>query len=171
MEHMFVCNAWKKWRKKSSSLMTAFIASMACASPTFGQATNALDQEIEINAAVSFGLSYFGNTSLLQYVEPTTTKAKFQNSSTVVLSPNTTNNPINLATLFPSLNTALVYGIKDMSQPGQQVNVGMAAGGSRFNMAPGGFFLVRVSGSSPTIYADNPSLTKFAIVQVFSLGN
>ena len=133
--------------------------------------TNTTAQQVEINAQVNWGLSEFANSLLLNYQEPNTTTALFNSSITVVVPAATNNYQVNLATTFPFLNDAIVYGIKDMSNPGQQVDIGLASSGQRFSMAPGGFFVIRVDGSAPTLYIDNPSVSDAAILQVFTMGN
>lgn len=133
--------------------------------------TNATPEQITINTQINFGLTDFANTLLLNYQEPNTTTCLFQLSQNFIAVANTVNQVIDLATMFSSINTAVLYGIVDISNPGQQVNIGMASSGSRFNMNPGGFFLVRANGSSPTLFVDNPSSSVNAILQVFCLAN
>ena len=135
-------------------------------------ATNANTQNITIDAQVGMGLQNMPASRLLYYEEPSTTTAKFADTSTIVIPPNTVDQVLNLATLFPGINTALVFVIADItSSPGVPINFGMAAGGARFNMAAMGFFVVRVNGSAPTLYLDNPSLTQNGILQVSVLAN
>ena len=134
-------------------------------------ATNTTPQQVEINAQVNWGLSEFTSSLLLNYQEPNTTTALFSATITVVVPINTTNNAYNLATLFPADNSPLLFGLADLSQPGQQLNWGLASSDGRFQMAPGGFALMRVNGGAPTIYVDNPSTTQPAVLQIFSLSN
>lgn len=150
-----------------SALFTSLLALAATATPV----SNLTTQQIEINAQVNFGLSDFTNSLLLNYQEPNSTTASTSNSATVTVTANTTDNQVNLSTLFPitATNNAICYGVVDISNPGQQVNIGLAAGGSRFNMAPSGFMLIRVTGSKPTLYIDNPSATVTAVLKVFCL--
>lgn len=151
-------------------LLAAAVAMFLTVLPAVAQ-TNATDQQVEINGQVSFGLSYFGNTNLLNYAEPGTTTAKFQGSAVVMVPPSTTDQAVSLSSLFANISTPICIGLKDISNPGQQCNWGMAAAGTRFNMAAGGFSLMRVNGSRPTLYLDNPSSTSYCIVQVFCMGN
>ena len=114
--------------------------------------TNAAANQIEINAQVSYGLGWQANTNLLNYIEPGTTTALFANSTTVFIPPNTIDQQINLATLFPNINTAVLWGVADISNPGQPFSLGMAAGGARYAIAAGGFQINRVAGSAPVLY-------------------
>ena len=119
----------------------------------------------------AYGLGYQSNSVLMNYCEPGTTQSLFGNSNTVFVPANTTGQAINLATMFPNINSALLWGIQDISNPGQLVSIGMAANGSRYTLAPGGFQVTRVSGSAPTLYVDNPSTNNYAILKVFCLAN
>lgn len=139
--------------------------------PALADVTNASSQQIEINAQTQFGLSYSGNTSLMNYVEPGTTTSRFGLSTTVFVAPSTTDQQINLATLFPFINSAQLWGMQDISNPGQQLNWGLASGGQRFQMNPGGFFECRVTGSAPILYIDNPSSSSYVILKVFCIAN
>lgn len=132
--------------------------------------TNATPQNVTINAQVLWGLSNLNASQLLSYTEPTTTTALFSLTTTFFAAATTNNQTVNLATLFPNINSAILYGIADISNPGVSVSIGLASGGTRFTMAAGGFFLVRVSGSSPTVYIDNAGSTT-AVLQIFCLAN
>ena len=61
--------------------------------------------------------------------------------------------------------------MQDISDPGQAVSFGMAAAGTRFDMAASGFMMVRVAGSRPTLYVDNASSSHYAILQVSCMGD
>jgi hypothetical protein len=137
-------------------------------------ATNATPVQFELNAQVNYGLSYLGNATVFTYAEPNQSTALFSTSQTVLIPANSTNNTVNLATLFPNVNNPLVFVLTDISNPGQEMNIGMASGGSRFDMNPNGFFMFRVSqstGSCPTLYIDNPSSNMSAFLQVTCLAN
>lgn len=134
-------------------------------------ATNAASEQIEINAQVNFGLSLTVSDLLLDYEEPNSTTALFRGASTVVVPQNTSNQQIVLSTLFPGFNSYICFGIQDISNPGQAINFGLTSGGARIPMAAGGFSLQRVSGSVPTIFVDNTSVTTPAILRVFAIGN
>jgi len=133
--------------------------------------SNAAPQQVQINSQICFGLSQNNNTVLQNYIEPNTTTALFQATLVVVVTANTTNNTYNLATLFPVANTPILWGMEDISSPGQQVNWGLASGGQRFNMAPNGYFVCRVAGGAPTLYIDNPSMSVNALIQLFVISN
>jgi hypothetical protein len=133
--------------------------------------TNATSQQVQINSQIIFGLAQNNNTVLLNYIEPDTTMALFSGSLVVVVPPNTNNNTYNLTTLFPVANTPILWGMVDISNPGQQVNWGLASSGARFDMNPNGFFVCRVNGSAPTLYIDNPSASVDALIQLFVLSN
>lgn len=150
--------------------MVCAIALAMFSLPCFAQ-TNAAEQNVCIQAQVAFGLGLFSNQSLLNYSEPSTTTAKFSNSTTVAVPPSTSNQQINLSTLFPNIATPILFGMSDISDPGQAVDWGLASGGTRFPMAAGGFMITRVSGTGPVVYVDNDSTTEYALLQVFCLGN
>lgn len=137
--------------------------------------TNAAPQQVSLTAQVNFGLSSFVNNQILNYEEPSTTTCLFDwLSPPQVITANTNNVQFNLATLLSGINTAVVIGWKDVSDPGQQINWGLTSGGARFDMAANGFTLLRLSqGQStlPIVYFDNPSLTVNALIQFFSLAN
>ena len=139
--------------------------------PSHAQATNAQANQIEINAQVAYGLGYQSNTVLMNYCEPGTTTALFNMSNTVVIPPATTDYAVNLSTMFPSINSAVCWGVEDISNPGQAFSLKMDPGGNSFSVAPSGFVLTRVNGSAPTLYLDNTSTTNYAIIKVFCIAN
>ena len=119
--------------------------------PSHAQATNAQANQIEINAQVAYGLGYQSNT--------------------VVIPPATTDYAVNLSTMFPSINSAVCWGVEDISNPEQAFSFKMDPGGNSFSVAPSGFVLTRVNGSAPTLYLDNTSTTNYAIIKVFCIAN
>ena len=139
--------------------------------PVGSVTTNANPQQVEVNAEVSFGLGYGTNTNLLNYVEPGTTTCLFNGSTTIFIPASTTNQAVNLATLFPYINTPVLWGWKDISSPGQAVTWSLTSSGATMNQAAGGFCLFRVNGNAPTVYFNNTSMTEPAILQVFMLAN
>lgn len=143
---------------------------LALAAPVYA-ATNTSPEQIEINAQVNFGLSLTISDLLLDYQEPNTTTALFRGATTIVVPANTSNQQIVLSTLFPAVNSFICYGLQDVSNPGQAVNIGLASGGARVPLAAGGFSLTRVSGSVPTIFVDNASVTTPCILRIFAMGN
>ena len=127
-------------------------------------------QQIQIAAQVAFGLSNEYPNVLFQYTEPTTTTAGLAASTIVQIPANTTDNAIVTATLFPGFTTPLLWGIAEMTNPGIQLNVGLASGGARLHMAVGGFWITRVNGTGTTFYIDNAS-SSIALLNVFALSN
>ncbi len=153
--------------KRYATLLSLF-ACLLLARPAIPQTA----QQVIIAGQLAFGLGWSATTVLMNYQEPSTTTCTLQASSVVKIPKNTTNNTINLATLFPAVTTAVAYSIADItSSPGQQVAVGMASSGSRFQMAPMGMMMFRVNGSSPTLYCDNASMTTDAYLSVSCMGN
>lgn len=164
---------------------------LLCARPAKTQVPNAAPNQVEINAQVAYGLGYQSNTVLMNYIEPGTTTAQFNETSTVRIPPNAMSYPVNLEFLFPGVYTPILWGIKDVSNPGQTFNLGMCYGGGealkprdttpkgvvhRFGsnaltIAPGGFMIARCNGGFPTFYVDNPSSTQYVLLQVFCLAN
>ena len=134
-------------------------------------ATNATPQQFELNAQTNYGLSYLGNATTFSYAEPNTSTALFSLSQTFLIPANSTENTINLATAFPVVNSALVYTISDMSNPGLQTSIGTATGANKFIMNPNGFMMIRAKGSAPILYIDNPSINMSAFLQVTVLAN
>jgi hypothetical protein len=141
------------------------------ATPSTSTYTNAAPQQVQINSQIVFGLAQNNNTVLQNYIEPNTTTALFPGMLLVVVPANSTNNAYNLATLFPLANTPIMWGIMDVSNPGQQINVGLAASGQRFMLNPNGYLTARVNGGAPTLYIDNPSASVNALIQLFMLSN
>jgi hypothetical protein len=133
--------------------------------------TNANPSQIEIDGQVSFGLGYGTNTNLFNYQEPGTTTCLFNGSTTVFIPPSTTNQAVNLTTLFPYINTPVLWGWCDISNPGQAVTWSLTSSGATIDMAPGGFSLFRVNGGAPTIYFNNADMANTAIIRVFFLAN
>lgn len=136
--------------------------------------TNASPQQCEISAQVNYGLSSMQNALILDYNEPDTTTVLFYASTPQVVTANTNNSTFNLQTLFAGINTAVAIGWSDISNPGQEIDWGLALSGSRFKMNPNGFTLIRVNqalASLPTIYIDNPSVSVNALIQFFCLAN
>jgi hypothetical protein len=141
--------------------------------PAYPQASNATANQIEINTQVSYGLGFQNNTNLIDYVEPGTTTALYNGQTTVFIPPSTTDQAINLATLFPYVNTPLLWGVQDISNPGQSFSLAMAAsaGSQKFTIAPGGFQINRVNGSAPILYVSNSDPSNYVILKVFMLAN
>ncbi len=131
--------------------------------------------QFECSAQVNFGLNNYGNTAIFSYNEPNTNTVAFQQIQQEFVAANTTNNSYNLATIFSQINTGAVVGWYDATpSPGQQLNWGMASSGSRFNMLPQGFSLLRINNTAatlPTIFVDNPSSSVVAILVFFILAN
>ena len=153
--------------KKQLLALFAFIACFI-AQPAIPQTA----QQVIISGQVAYGLGWNATTVLLNYAEPSTTTCTWESSTVIEIPENTTNNQINLASLFPGVTTAVVYGWQDVTaSPGQQLNWGLASSGARFDMAPAGFTVIRVTGSSPTIFVDNPSASQNAYLQVSCMGN
>ena len=161
---------WSEWASLALTMTLVLFAWVTCGK-AHTQASNGQANQIEINSQIAYGLGYQSNEVFLNYVEPGTTTALFGQTVTVAVPANTTNYPINLATMFPNVNTAIMYAVEDISNPGQQVSIGMDSGGSRFIMAPGGFFECRVNGSSPTLYVDNASVNQYALLKVVCIAN
>ncbi len=127
-------------------------------------------QNVQISSQVVMGLQGIYPDILLQYQEPTTTTAQFAGSTTVVIPANTTGNVVSCATLFPAFASPVCIGLQDVTNPGQQVNVGTSTDDGRINMAASGFFVYRVADGLPTFYIDNPGDSDAAI-RVFGLSN
>ena len=161
---------WTEWASLAVVISFLGIVFHTCP-PVHPQASNAQANQIEINAQVAYGLGYQSNTVLMNYVEPGTTTALFNETVTVAVPANTTNYPINLATMFPNINSAILYGVADISNPGQQFSLGMDSSGARLTIAPGGFGMWRVNGSAPTLYVDNPSSNLYCLIKVMCIGN
>lgn len=140
---------------------------------TSGQPTNLRAQQIEINSQCSFGLGYQSNQTLMNYVEPGTTTANFALSTTIFVPPSTTAQAVNLATLFPNITTAILYGVADLSYPGQEVLISMKSDGTNpMPQAAGGFSQWRVNcpiADAPTLYLTNEDADNYCIVKVFCL--
>lgn len=155
--------------------LLATIAVWMWTPPAKGQATNATAQQVEINSQVAFGLGYQSNQTLMNYVAPGTLTAKFALQTTVFIPPSTTAQAVNLATLFPFINTAIVYGLQDITAAGQAITVSMKSDGTNgMPQAAGGFSEWRVNcaiASAPTLYLTNSDATNYAIVKVFCLAN
>lgn len=153
------------------ALLTALLLLFLSILPAGAQVTNAQNLQVEIASQAVLGLSYGVNQTLQNYNENGSTTARFALSQTIFVPPNTTDQSINLATLFPSINSAIMWGVSDISSPGQAWSFGMAAGGSRFDINPGGYFSARVNGSAPTIFVDNPSATSYVVLKVWGIAN
>lgn len=156
---------------KATRLLTVLAAALVATISPGLPATNATPTQVTIDADIIFGLAQWANMPLFRYIEPTSTTCLFAESATVVVPPATSNQAVNLATLFPSINTAVAYCVTDISYPGQQVSIGMASGGSRFTLAANGFLMARVNGTAPTLYVDNASASASAILRVVAIGN
>ena len=137
--------------------------------------TNLTAQQVVISAQVNFGLSDFANALILNYQEPnTTTCLSYAATAPQVVLANTNNVAFNLQSIFSAINTAVLIGFVDISNPGQQVNWGLASSGPRFYQNPSGFTLIRTNqaiATLPTVYIDNPSANMNALLQFFCLAN
>ena len=151
--------------------ITALVAALVASVLPVMAVTNTTATQFDCRASVNFGLSQYATIPMFSYAEPTASTALFNSSQIIVVPPATTDQAINLPTLFPFLNTALVVSVQDISSPGQATAIGLASGGSRLPLAARGFILSRVSGTVPVLYIDNASSTTSAILKVTVLGN
>lgn len=129
-------------------------------------------QNIQISALASFGLLDFSHTTLLNYQEPSSSTATIQGTTTENIPATTSNNLINLSTLFPAAATPVALMIIDTTpSPGVALALGLVSSGTRFFLAGGGFILMRLgAGALPNIYIDNSSST-IATIQISILSN
>jgi hypothetical protein len=163
--------SWVEWAGLTAIIVGYIILFCICTKPAGAQVSNAQPNQVEINAQVAYGLGYQSNSVLMNYIEPGTTTALFGNSATVFVPASTTDQVVNLATLFPYINSAELWAVEDISNPGQSVLIGTATGSNKFTLAPGGFFEARVYGSAPTLYISNPSTNQYAILKFINLAN
>ena len=163
---------WIEWAGLTAAIIGFIILLSICTKPVGAQTvSNAQANQIEINAQVAYGLGYQSNSTLMNYIEPGTTTALFGNAQTLFIPPNTTDQMVVLAALFPSINSAVLWGVQDISNPGQSISIGTATGTNKFTLAPGGFLLSRVNGSAPTLYVTNPSPNTYSILKLILLAN
>lgn len=127
-------------------------------------------QQVNISGQMAFGTQQVYPNVLFQYQEPGTTTAQFSGSTTIAIAGSTSNVAVNTATLFPGVNTPICYVLQEITNPPQQLNVGLASGGARLDLNPQGFLMVRVVGGTPTFYVDNPESTP-GLLQVSVLSN
>lgn len=120
------------------------------------------DQNISLNMQVGFGLQENPAQLALNYSESITTTAKYLNNYTETIAANTTNNQVDLATIFAGITEPIAFGMQVLDEsPGNPVNWGLASSGTRFGLGATGALLIRLSPDEtlPTLYIDNPSLT------------
>lgn len=134
-------------------------------------APSASAQQIQVSGQLCFGTQNVYPNVLFQYQESGLTTAQYGGSTTISIPANTTNQAINTATLFPGIVTPVAFVVQEITNPPQQLNIGLASGGARIDLNPQGFLMVRVSGGFPTFYLDNPSMSEAALVQVSYLSN
>jgi len=168
---MKVRTTWIEWAALATTIIGFVILAYFCITPVKSQVSNAQPNQIEINAQVAYGLGYQSNSSLLNYIEPGTTTALFGNATTIFVPPATADQTVNLAALFPNINQAVLWGVQDISNPGQSVSIGTAAGSNKFTLAAGGFLLSRVYGSAPTLYIINSSPNTYSVLKLVCLAN
>lgn len=136
--------------------------------------TNATANQFECNLQVAYGLSWQANQVLCNYIEPGTSQANYPLATTIYVPPSTTAQAVNLATLFPYIQTALFYSVQDVSNPGQAFSFSTASAGNYIPIAAGGFAAFRTNcpiGSAPTIYLSNADTVNYCIVKVSGLAN
>lgn len=103
----------------------------------------------------------------MKYVEPPTTLAAIQLINVVRVPALTTNQSINLATLFPALTagSTVAISLRDVSGTPIPFTVSTAAADPGLPIRAGGF-LAWAASSLPTIYVDNPHATLALELQI-----
>lgn len=113
--------------------------------------------QLAISLQVSLGPPGGSNRSLLNFTEATSTTAEQGNVAVVQIANSATNDAINLATLFPSLSSAKVITLRDVSATAREVSFSPANSGTKLVLAAGGSMVLRTNGTLPTLYFDNSS--------------
>lgn len=141
--------------------------------PLTAQATGPTStaQQFQISTQVAFGMGNQFPDLLYYYQEPTSNTAVMDGSTNVVINANSTNTAISTATLFPGVNTPVLWGIAEITNPALPLAVGLSSSGPRMQMAAGGFWITRVASGSPTFYVDNTDPANKALVRVFMISN
>lgn len=131
--------------------------------------SNTTPQPMYVACQAYEGLPGFSNNPfqvLMNYMEPTTTTGSVGDSATITVPINTTDYQVVFSTEFPSASAGLFMFVQDISNPGMALNIGLSAGGPRIHMAASGFIAARITGSQPTLYIDNSSVSSTAIIRV-----
>lgn len=95
-------------------------------------------------------------------------------ANTIVSVPaNTTDQAVNLATLFPALTATSFIVVQDVTAtPGQPFSVTTVSGSGRIAIAGGGFLAwTQNGGAPPTLYLTNPSTTTASDIQISVMSN
>ena len=154
--------------------LSAYFAKSGGAAGPVNPPTNAQPNQVEINCQVSYGLGWQASTTMMNYIEPGTTTANYPLSTIVYVPPSTTAQAINLATLFPNIQSAILYAVQDDSNPGQAFSLATGAADTYMPIAAGGFACFRVNcpiASAPTLYVSNSDASNYVILKVLALAN
>ena len=109
--------------------------------------------------------------NLVNYIEPVSVQAG-EGLKTVVNIPfNTTNNQINLATLFPALTVINALIVRDITQIGQAVTISSANTGTKLPLKALGIMATTPMSAPFSLYVDNASLTAAATLEVTVIGS
>ncbi len=120
---------------------------------------------VQLNTWLRLGAT----TTLLNYIEPSSTTATLQYQTIAVIPASTSNYAVNLATVLAFPTAPIAVGWLDLT--GTALNWGLASGGTRFSQAANGFNLMRLTtGTLPTVYFDNASAAVVEL-QIFAVGN
>lgn len=94
---------------------------------------------------------------MVNYVESSANTAGVALKTVVTLSGSTTNNAVNLATLFPGVTAAKDLTIRDItSSPGKATSISAHNSGTKLPMKARGVLSLTLNGGTPpTLYIDN----------------
>jgi hypothetical protein len=94
----------------------------------------------------------------------------FGERTVVTLAASTSNIPVNLATLFPGVSSAMAITLHDITNPAQSCAFSSNSTGTRFQLLGNGVMGLTTAGAPPTIYFDNTN-TSPSYIEIGILGN
>lgn len=124
-------------------------------------------QKVQFGASCVFGAQTVSPNQLFNYTEPDATQCQYTVEYVVKLDPSATNVAVSFADLFPVGSVPVVVGAADIS--GQNFDLGLETSGARIHINANGYFVSRVSETSPIFFLDNPSGSQAAYVKLFGL--
>jgi len=128
-------------------------------------------QQAYISLRANLGYPDYTNQPLINFVSSTTFTAAALAINEVTVSANTTDQAVNLSTLFPALSNLLFVMFIDITTPGQPFSITSVSGSGRLSVAANSFYAYMPNTSSgPTLYLTNANSTS-SLIQIAVLSN
>jgi hypothetical protein len=136
------------------------------------QLTNVAQQQAYVACQIVFGYLDWTHTSLLNYLEPSTTTAAVADSVEFVVPANSVGNQFQFSSSFPAAQDGVAFFVQDITYPAPAngVFVGMdsqSPGSSiRIPLNPGGFLAGRITGQMCDLVFQNTNPSTQIILRI-----